>query len=141
FYPIGVVVTVANQGNLTESFNVTLTANSAIVGTLPVAGLSPGQKGTLRFNLKAHLQLVGNYTLSANTSVIPDEVYTANNNVSYVAFPVHKAGDVNWDGVVNVNDETLVYTHEGTTNPVYDVNNDGLVNQIDLNITYQNQFT
>ena len=32
FYPIGVVVTVANQGNLTESFNVTLTANSVLEG-------------------------------------------------------------------------------------------------------------
>ncbi len=46
--------------------------------------------------------------------------------------PTRILGDVNWDGMVNIQDLVLVLSGFGTENPNYDLNIDGSVNLVDL---------
>jgi len=77
---VGVIrVVVKNNGTYIESFNVTAFYDSNVVGKLFVNGLEPGREMLLVFYWDTRNVTEGNYTLSADASVVPDEVNIENN--------------------------------------------------------------
>ena len=77
---VGVIrVVVKNNGTYIESFNVTAFYDSNVVGRLFVNGLEPGREMLLVFYWDTRNVIEGNYTLSAEASVVPDEVNIENN--------------------------------------------------------------
>ena len=74
-------VTVENQGNFTEAFNVTAYYNNTAIETKPVASLSPGNSTTLTFNWTTTGVSAGEYAISANATVVEGETNTTNNEL------------------------------------------------------------
>ena len=75
-------VTVQNKGGYTEIFNVTVYANSAVVGFQTVS-LDATLSAILHFSWNTSGLGKGDYTISASASIVSGEVYTADN--SFVA--------------------------------------------------------
>jgi len=75
-------VTVQNKGGYTEIFNVTVYANSAVVGVQTVS-LDATVSAIFHFSWNTCGMGKGDYTISASASVVPGEVNTADN--SFVA--------------------------------------------------------
>lgn len=72
-------VTVQNLGGFAEVFNVTVYANSRIIGMHTVS-LSSGSSAIIPFVWDTTGFGKGDYTVSASASVVPGEVNTANNS-------------------------------------------------------------
>lgn len=101
--PIRVDVTLANQGQASETFTVTARVGTTVIGTQTVT-LAAGATGMVSFNWDAYLLARGSYTLSAQASSVPGETNLLNNTLGGVAFTVRLPGDVNNDCTVNVSD-------------------------------------
>ena len=80
---ISINVTVANQGDLSETFNITVYCNENILDTQTDITLSARANTTLTFSWNTTNVPPGNYTISAEASVVPDETDTANNEHIY----------------------------------------------------------
>jgi hypothetical protein len=79
---VGVIcVVVKNEGTYVESFDVTAFYDSNVVGKLFVNGLEPGREMLLVFYWDTRNVTEGNYTLSAEASVVPGEVNIENNRL------------------------------------------------------------
>lgn len=79
---VGVIyVVVKNEGTYVESFGVTAFYDSNVVGKLFVNGLEPGREMLLVFYWDTRNVTEGNYTLSAEASVVPGEVNIENNRL------------------------------------------------------------
>jgi hypothetical protein len=89
-YVENINVTVANLGNISETFNVTAYYNSTAIGTDTVTNLAPGANSTLTFAWDTTGVPLGNYTISGFASIVPYEMYFNTNENTYV------------DGVVTV---------------------------------------
>jgi hypothetical protein len=84
-FALQVNVTVANTGNSTESFNLTVYANTTSIGTQQVT--LPGGNSTIIVSVWNTTGFaLGNYTISAYAEPVPDEYDTASN--TYVTGPV-----------------------------------------------------
>ncbi len=69
---VSISVTVTNEGDFAETFNVTVYANEAAIATKPVA-LSRGNSTTLTFEWNTKDVPIGTYVISANASVVEGE--------------------------------------------------------------------
>jgi hypothetical protein len=114
-YNMNVNVTVANQGDYTETFNVTLYANTTIIETRELT-LTSGNSTTLTFTWNTAGFAKGNYTISAYAEPVPGETDTADNTFTDRIVLVTKKGDINGDDEVNVLDLILVAIHLGHAN-------------------------
>jgi len=132
-------VTVENQGNVGVAFNVILHCNLTQIGTQEVI-LDAGLSTVLTFHWAP--TLVGTYTLWAEASQVPGEVNLTNNlfvfgNITAQAF---LPADLNYDGIVNVLDFSIVAVAFGCTpedldwNEMADLNNDLIINILDISI-------
>jgi len=72
-------ITVANQGNMSETFNVTVYYDSSVVGTKSGISLASGADDTLRFNWNTTGVPGGNYTIKAVASIVAGETDTSDN--------------------------------------------------------------
>lgn len=74
-------VTVANLGNVSESFSVSAWYNSTLIGTAAVTGLASNAQKTVTIDWNTTGVLEGNYTISGTASLVPYETYfnTTNN--------------------------------------------------------------
>lgn len=77
--PLMINVTVENQGNFTENFNVTLYANMTVIG-VQEAFLNPGESVVLSFNWDTSGYSVGDYLINAIAAQVPKEIDTEDNN-------------------------------------------------------------
>jgi hypothetical protein len=79
----GEVVTInvnaSNPGDFTESFDVTLTYNSTVIGTINVTGLGIGDSKNLAFSWDTSSVPEGTYTLKACADVVQGEIIVDNN--------------------------------------------------------------
>jgi len=131
-------VTVENQGQTTETFDVTVYYNSTPIETKTVTNLDVGTTIMLTFQWNTTTVPKGNYTISASATIIEGETDTADN--TYIDGWVFKTilGDVNGDRKVNIIDITLVAVAFKTTptdpkwNPNADINNDNTINILDI---------
>ena len=148
-YTANITVTVANQGDFTETFNVTAYANTTATSTETLTLANQASK-TLTFTWNTTSFVYGNYTLSAYAWPVPGETNTANNNFTDGWIFVSMVGDLTGstpfkpDGKVNIMDISVVAKAFGTTpgmplwNANCDVNNDGIVNIRDISIVAKN---
>jgi parallel beta-helix repeat protein len=142
---INLNVTIADLGNYTETFTVTLYINTASVESQNVT-LSSGNSTVLTLIWNTTGFAHGNYTISAYASPVNGESNTTNNRFTYSPVTVTFLGDVNGDGKVNVLDLIMIATrlgqsHGGGYTPFSkqwynwsncDINNDNTINVLDL---------
>ena len=128
-----IIVTVENQGDYSETFNVTAYANVTVIHTFADLTLAGGNSTTLTFIWDATGFKIGNYTISAYVSPVPSESDIADNEFSDGMVQVTIPGDVNGDGGVDITDLSMVamaygrFDGEPGFDPEVDINADGLV--------------
>lgn len=150
--PIEFHVTVKNEGDFAETFNVTAYCNNTAIGTQNVTDLAPGANRTLTFSWRPYLPGYHPwypnplawpypvYVFSANATVVPGETDTADNTYVDGTVKVKWPGDVNGDGHVNIYDLTplAITWHIIPPHPRYrpraDFDGDGRISIYDLTI-------
>jgi hypothetical protein len=136
-YSLSIYVTVENQGDTIETFNVTLYANITSVATQTIT-LSGGNSTTITFTWNTSGFAKGNYTIWAYAEPVPDETDTEDNTytngIVYVGIP----GDVDGSGAVLLTDLVTVAKAYGSKpsdpnwNPNADVDDNAIVGLSDL---------
>jgi len=143
-------VTVANLGDLAETFNLTLYADMAVIVTFENINLANGNSLTITFIWNITGFNKGNFTITAYAWPVSDEAETDNNtfNESWVFVTI--AGDVTStvpdvpDGKVDMRDIGALCGKFGTTpsspnwDTNYDINDDDLVNMRDIGLACNN---
>ena len=133
--PIMVNVTVANTGTVSETFTVTLAANSTIIASRS-ATLTAGATNLVTLSWHAELLPRGTYTLFASAVYGPSN--TSNGPVPYGPFVILFPGDLDKDCRVDIIDVATVASAFSSTptssnwNPYADINNDGHVDIVDV---------
>ena len=92
-YSVSVYVNLENQGEFTETFNVTVYANTTIIETREVT-LSSNNSITITLTWNTTGFAKGNYTISAYATPVPRETDTADNNFTNGWIIVTIPGDV-----------------------------------------------
>jgi outer membrane protein assembly factor BamB len=128
-YTAHVYVTVLNEGDFQETFNVTVYANFTEIGKQEVE-LNTGDNTNITFTWNTTGFAYGNYTISAVADTVPGETDTEDNTLIdgwvYVTIP----GDLNGDGYVKIGDIVSVISNFPKTpsspnwNPNADWNDD-----------------
>ena len=136
-FSFNVSVTVANDGDFTETFNVTVYANATIIASQNVT-LSTGDSTTVTFTCNTTGLAKGNYTISAYATPVQGETDTADNMFSdgwvFISIP----GDINADNTVNIIDIVRVALAFGAVpanpnwDPNADINGDEVINIVDI---------
>jgi len=157
--PLEIYVTVKNEGNFSETFNVTAYCNDTVnqnftkIGTKTVTNLAPGTQQNLTFTWQPYLPgypdnktkawPYSNYTISANATVVPGETDTADNTLTDGTVKVQWPGDASGDGCVDVDDlQILGWNWQKTVPPGEaraDFNGDRFIDVDDLQIYGWNQ--
>jgi len=129
-------VGVLNEGDFTETFNVTVYANTTSIATQTIA-LTSGNSTTLTFTWNTTGFAKGNCTISAYAWPVQGETDTADNTLvdgwAYLSIP----GDLNVDVRVNILDAIILAGAFGSFpghprwNPNADINGDNKVNILD----------
>jgi len=137
-FSMNINVTAANQGDFTETSNVTVYANTTIILQTEVT-LTSGTSTTITFTWNTSDLAKGNYTISAYAWSVPNETYTTDNNCTDGTVKVGIPGDVDpVDGYVGIDDIFSIASHFGqdpsspTWNPNCDVNGDEYVGIDDI---------
>jgi hypothetical protein len=139
-YNIRINATIQNRGDYTETFNVTVYANTTSIATQTVT-LTSGNSTTITFTWNTTGFAKGNYTISAYASPVPGETDTSDNTYIDGWVYVGLVGDVNADGIVDIEDIYNIALHYGTMpgQPSYvpnlDINGDGIIDIEDIYIT------
>lgn len=147
-FSLNASVAVANNGDSTETFNVTAYANTTYITSQNVT-LSSGNSANVTFTWNTTGFAYGNYTISAYAWPVPGETNTANNNCTGGWVIVSIIGDITgpngWpDGQVNMRDIARVARAFGSSagspnwNPNADFNNDGIVDMKDIALVARN---
>jgi hypothetical protein len=135
-------VTVLNQGNFTENFNVSAYADMHLIGTQMLT-LSSGEIANVTFAWNTAdipmSPLPAECTLLAVANAVQNETSTANNNAT-CPVKISIRGDINADGSVDMVDITTVaIAFERTEgDPVYamyanaDVNENAIIDIVDI---------
>jgi hypothetical protein len=136
---IDIEVNVKNEGNIAENFTVSVFADGTLIGTSDVNNLATNETRQLMFswNTTDYAPSMTLYTINAQASVVPYEKNTANNVYIDGQVKIKIIGDVNGDGVVNIDDLNLwsaAYNSkkgDSNWNPQADINGNGLVDEED----------
>jgi len=150
-YSGNLTVTVQNQGNFTETFNVTVYANTTAIETQTVNSMPNGTSTILTFTWNTSGFAKGKYTISAYAWPVPGETDTSDNNFTGGWVRVSMVGDLTggtpnpWDfvpdGKVDGKDIAIVALCFGSApgcpppyvwNPNCDVNNDAKIDGKDI---------
>jgi hypothetical protein len=130
-------VTVENQGDYTETFNVTLHANTTVIETKQIT-LANGASTTLTFTWNTTGFVKGNYTIWAYAWPVPGETDTDDNTFVDGWVVVAMPGDINADGIVDIFDCVRIAlafsatSHDPNWDPNADIDNSNLIDIFDL---------
>jgi hypothetical protein len=137
-YNTSVYVKVDNQGESTETFDVTLYADTASVKTQAIT-LTGRASANITFTWNTTGWAIGNYTISVVSDTIPNETDTEDNTDTDGIVRVGIPGDVDpADGYVGIDDIFAIASHFGqepghpSWNPIYDIANDNYVGIDDI---------
>ena len=124
--PTGVTVEVANLGALHEICNVTVYANSTIVGMFTNLALPSGNSTIVRFDWNTTDFALGQYIISAEATPVPGENDTDDNTGIFGWVLVTIPGDVDGDRDVDIYDIVRMVGAYGTSipDPAYDIYSD-----------------
>jgi parallel beta-helix repeat protein len=142
-YNVSISVTVENQGDYTETFNVTIYGNTTEIETREIT-LSSGNSTTLTFTWNTSGFAKGNYTISAYAWPVSGETDTADNNCNDGWVKVTIPGDVTGEGTCNMLDITIMINKfmasppDPRYNPNADLNGDGSINMVEIQIAINN---
>jgi hypothetical protein len=131
-------VTVKNQGDYEETFNIIIYANATEIGTQTITNLPADTTQILTFTFNTTAFAYGNYRISANTSIVDSDLNTTNNVLVDGWIAVTIPGDINGDSAVTLADLVLLAIAYGSRpndaewNPNADINGDGVVSLTDL---------
>jgi hypothetical protein len=136
---VNVSVTVENQGDIAESFNVTVYYDGNIIGKQSVTNLPSKTNTTLIFLWDTvGVPPCHNYTISAEASKLPYEFDIGDNILSDGTVKIKMMGDANGDGIVNIKDVVIVSAAFGSIpgdpnwDPDADMNDDKVINIKDI---------
>lgn len=101
---MNISVTVENQGDFTETFDVTVYANTTVAGTRTNFTLTSGNQATITFTWNTEGVSYGEYCLSAVAHPLPDETDTDDNTCNDGWITVTIKGDNDADGDVDYDD-------------------------------------
>jgi hypothetical protein len=139
-YSLHIIVTTANQGGCTETFNVTAYANTTSIATQTVT-LASGNSTILTFAWNTAGFAEGYYNISAYAWPVINETDIDNNNLTDGQVKVVVPGDVNGDGIVNMQDiytGLILHFMCMRGDPGYvansDIYDDGIINMQDIYI-------
>jgi hypothetical protein len=141
-YAMNINVTVENQGDYTETFNITIYANTNPIETKQIT-LTKGASTTITHKWNTAGFIKGNYTIWAYAWPVQGETDTADNTLSDGWVIVAMVGDITgptgWpDGKVDMKDIITVIASFGNTpshpkwNPNHDINNDHKIDMKDI---------
>jgi len=143
-YPTFINATITNEGRYTETFNVTIYANTTIIATLTNITLESRNSTALIFTWNTSGFAKGNYATSAYIWPIPGETDTTDNTFVDGHVIVAMPGDITGstpgfpDGKVDIRDIATAarafesYPGHPRWDPNCDINNDLKVNIIDI---------
>jgi len=138
-------ITVRNEGNLTETFNVTLYYDSNIIQTATVTDLAPDEEITLTIPwFTTGVTACHNYTIRGEAERVPYELDTADNIYTDGTIKIKIMGDANGDGVVDVRDLSIIGrafgAHPGHPrwDPEADLNLDNVIDIRDISKASRN---
>jgi len=150
-YSMFINVMVFNYGNGTENINVTIYANTAIIGEINNITIADRSSIILTFTWNTTGFDKGNYTIWAYAWPVTGETDTNDNTLTsaiqvHVGVPGNVWGNMNpppdYDGVCNARDITYLVLHFNEKppnwNPNADINNDLIVNARDITIAVLN---
>jgi hypothetical protein len=132
-YAMNINVTVENQGDYTETFNITIYANTNPIETKQIT-LTKGASTTITHKWNTAGFVKGNYTIWAYAWPVQGETDTADNTFIDGLVIISIPGDINADTYVNVKDAVILGVAFGSKpgdqswNPNADINNDGFIN-------------
>jgi hypothetical protein len=141
-YSMNTNVTVANKGDFTETFQITIYANTSIVQTKTIT-LTTKNSTTVTFTWNTTGFAKGNYTISAYAWPVPGETDTADNTLADGWIIVSMVGDITgsngWpDGKCDMRDVRAVAKLFGINypdpryDPNCDINDDGKIDMKDV---------
>jgi outer membrane protein assembly factor BamB len=136
-YSLNINATVQNDGDTSETFNVTAYANGTAVKTKEIT-LMNGSSTVVTFVWDTTGFALGNYTISAYATPVPDETNTTNNNFLGGWVMVTIPGDLNGDFTVGLSDLVILAKAYGSVpgnpnwNPNADIDNNDSVGLTDL---------
>ncbi len=136
-YPVHARITVMNQGDRTETCNVSVYVNSQLIQTEAVT-MTAGASLIVHCSWITSDIAKGDYTMTAVAWPVPNEVHTDDNALSSSLILVTIPGDVNGDRAVNMFDTVLISTRynvaagEPRYDPCCDVDGDGVIDIFDL---------
>jgi hypothetical protein len=138
-------VTVRNEGNLTETFDIKVYYNDRLGGVGAVTDLPPNQEVTIVINWNTtHVTPCTNYTILAVVDPLPYEFDTADNTLTDGTVKIRWMGDINGDGIVDMRDISDAcaafgsYPSRPNWNFYADLNRDGRVDLRDIGICCNN---
>jgi hypothetical protein len=137
-YSMRINVTVENQGDQTETFNVTVYTNTTAIETQTVNSIPNGTSTILTFTWNTTGFAKGNYTISAYAWPVPGETDISNNTLTDGWVVVTIPGDVDGDFDVDIYDVvkiTGIYaSRQGDLqfNPNSDLDDDGEITIYDV---------
>jgi len=109
---VKISLTVKNKGNLTETFEVKLYANTTLIAVTNVTDLPPENELniTLTWNTTAS-QACRFYKIRAEIPPVPYELNTADNTYEDGGVKIRLMGDVDGNGIVNMTDIVTIIQH------------------------------
>jgi parallel beta-helix repeat protein len=137
---------IINYGEETETFNVTVKADSIVI-RLEIMALTARSSAILTFEFNTTYFAYGNYVIVAEVDNVTGEI-DKNDNTRQLTAPIHVgvSGDVTsatpdvYDGRVDIRDVTALILKfnakpgDSLWHPNYDVNDDGVINIRDITI-------
>jgi hypothetical protein len=142
-YSMNIYVTVKNQGDLTETFAVTLYANDAEISVQTV-NLEKGESKTLTFIWYTQDWSKGSYNIKAVAETVPGEKSIKDNQLVAGAVLISTPGDLDGNKIVDLKDLSLMYSaiKRAARGQKYDanadINNDGKCDEHDREILTNN---
>ena len=134
-----VTVTVQNQGDSPENFNVTLYYNTSTINVQTV-NLDSGKSTILTFTWNTTGSPLGNYTLTATAAPVSGETDISDNTLIFSLIQVSITGDIDANGEVDILDISIAAIAFDSTpdgerwNSIADVNEDGTIDIVDITI-------
>ena len=139
---VSVNVTVRNEGNLTETFDVEIYYDVNLGGTDTVVDLPPGEETTMVIAWNTtDAPPCHNYTISATASSVPYEFDLLDNTLTDGEVRIRIMGDVDGDGIVNMRDIQIICDAYGSSperpewNPYADLNRDRRIDLRDIGLS------
>ncbi len=137
-FKVNITVTVANKGDLTETFNVTIYYDNAPIKTVKVENLPSKENRSFTIEWNTRGLGPGRYIIKAEAQPVPYESDLTDNAFVDGSVTINITGDVNGDGIVDIYDLAIVGLAFGSKpgapnwNPMADLNQDGQVDIFDL---------